>query len=320
MPRAVTVTAASRLHAGLYALARGAGRHYGGVGFMVAPPGWRLELQPAAEFRCLGPDADRAARAAEAWRQFYQVPTLPAVQLSIAEAVPAHAGLGSGTQLALAVSAGLSAWQGRAIGPPDELARSVGRGKRSAVGTYGFVQGGLIAERGRLADEPFSPLDARLEIPAAWRFLLLFPRPVPAIYGSEEDSRLAALPPTPIATTDALIRQVREDLLPAVAAADFASFAASLHRFNREAGELFAPVQGGPYHGPVVTSLIAACQRLGGAGVGQSSWGPTVFVAQPNEIAAEEFLARLRATIDSTTLTATIAQPCNAGAQITVLA
>ena len=52
---------------------------------------------------------------------------------------------------------------------PAELAQSVGRGLRSAVGTYGFVHGGMIAERGKLPGEVISPLDARVVLPEDWR-------------------------------------------------------------------------------------------------------------------------------------------------------
>ena len=66
---------------------------------------------------------------------------------------------------------------------PQELALSVGRGLRSAVGTYGFVFGGLIVEQGKLPDEPISPLDCRIDLPEAWRFVLVRPLGLTGIAG-----------------------------------------------------------------------------------------------------------------------------------------
>src|SRR5213076_1599219 len=99
----------------------------------------------------------------------------PPCRIHISASIPEHAGLGSGTQVALSIAAGLSALCGLPSQTPQELALSVSRGLRSAVGTYGFVFGGLIVEQGKLSDEPISPLDCRIDLPDDWRFVLLRP-------------------------------------------------------------------------------------------------------------------------------------------------
>lgn len=316
MSRFVEVLAPSRIHLGLYALGNGQPRRYGGIGFMIAEPAWRLQFVAKGPFTVSGPEAERVSAAARKWQQFHQLRELPACQVSVEAAPPAHVGLGTGTQLALSVAAGLCAVTGHDCGPPELLARSVGRGKRSAVGSYGFVHGGLIAERGCLADEPFPPLDARLELPAAWRFVLLRPQGETPIFGAEEEARMAALPASPGDLTTALITEAREELLPATATGDFARFSASVYRFNRLSGELFAAAQGGPYNGPAVTRLVARCRELGIVGVGQSSWGPTVFAAFENQTMAEDFMKCLQSDISADQLDAMITGACNQGATV----
>ena len=59
---------------------------------------------------------------------------------------PEHAGLGSGTELPLSVAAGLNAFWGLPARRRRNWAER-GPGSRSAVGTYGFVFGGLIVEQ-----------------------------------------------------------------------------------------------------------------------------------------------------------------------------
>ena len=293
MPR-LQLSAPCRLHFGLYGLASGTHRKFGGVGMMIDRPRLRLEAVAAPAFEVAGPDGDRLVEFARRRQAFYREATLPACRLTILDAPPAHAGLGSGTQAALATAALLNAWVGRENGPPEELARSVDRGLRSAVGTYGFALGGLIAERGRAEDEPFSPLDARIEVCPDWRFVLLRPPGEPAVFGRDEERRITELPPVPAATTTNLVRLVRERLLPATATADFPAFTAALYEFNHDAGLLFAAAQGGPYHGPILSEWVAVCRSLGAVGVGQSSWGPTIFAAFANAAEAEAFVARLR--------------------------
>ncbi len=309
----LSLNAPARLHFGLYALGHSE-RKFGGIGVMIRPPEVRLELSPARKFEITGAEIERAKIFAERWQSFYAA-ELPACRMHVAAALPAHAGLGSGTQLALSVGTALSAWVERPIDEPQVLARALSRGNRSAVGTYGFSLGGLIAERGWGPDEHFPPLDARIEFPAEWRFVLLRPTATEEanlVFGSEEEQALSTLPPPPTSVTEKLIRVAQERLLPAAAAADFSSFSKALFDFNRQSGMLYASVQGGPYNGPRVAELVEKCRSLGIEGVGQSSWGPPVFALLPSAPEAEDFVAKFQ----QTSLLIDIAAGCNRGAVI----
>lgn len=309
----LTLIAPARLHFGLYALGHG-DRKFGGVGVMIRPPEVRIEVAPAEAFEVDGREIDRAQVAAERWSAFHSLP-LPACRLNIVAALPPHAGLGSGTQLALSVGTALSAFVGRPMDEPQVLARGLARGNRSAVGTYGFAMGGLIAERGWGPEDFFPPLDARIEFPAEWRFVLLRPVSVAApVFGAEEEQALSTLPPPVSGTTECLIRLAGERLLPAVAAADFAACSEALYEFNRQSGMLYEAVQGGPYNGAEVASTVELCRRLGVRGVGQSSWGPTVFALLPDEGAARDFVVRVAES--DCQLQSTIAAACNRGVEI----
>jgi len=155
----------------------------------------RLLIEPADRFNVSGPAADRSRAFAQRWAEFHRV-ELPRCRIDLQEIGAEHAGLGTGTQLGLSVAAGLSAFIGLPSQSPQELAISVGRGLRSAVGTYGFVFGGLIVEQGKLASEPISPLDCRIDLPDDWRFVLDRPRDLSGLAGEEEAIAFTALPPT----------------------------------------------------------------------------------------------------------------------------
>ncbi len=319
MPRAVHVTAPSRLHFGLWSLACGTGRQFGGVGAMIEKPGLALSICDADAPSATGPLAERAIYFARRWAEFHRR-EVPACRIEINSAPPHHAGLGTGTQLGLAVAAGLNALVGLPSQSPAELALSVGRGLRSAVGTYGFVQGGLIVEQGKLPGERISPLDCRIDLPEAWRFVLVRPLGMTGLAGDDEATAIAGLPAIPAAVTERLIAEVRDRLVPAAATGDFAVFADSLYRYGHVSGLCFAARQGGAYNGPVLTRLVEQIRQLGAAGVGQSSWGPTLFVVQPNQTAAEQLVARLRESTDVASLDIVITPPANHGAGIEVRA
>jgi beta-ribofuranosylaminobenzene 5'-phosphate synthase len=203
MPR-VNITAPSRLHFGLWSLTDGHERQFGGVGAMINRPQLDLKITDAAELNASGPDANRAVHFARRWAEFHRL-AMPQCGIEIHSAIPAHSGLGSGTQLALAIAAGLSAFCDLPDQSPQELALSVGRGLRSAVGTYGFAFGGLIVEQGKLPDEPISPLDCRLDLPDDWRFVLVRPQGLSGLAGEDESQAFGALPHVPPGLSGQLI-------------------------------------------------------------------------------------------------------------------
>lgn len=319
MPREVHVVAPSRLHFGLYALSKppeSAARSFGGVGVMVQRPGLSIRFRQAKELSIQGRLADRVARFANRWAEFYGQP-LANLAIDVAAAPPDHIGLGTGTQLGLAISAGLTALRGLPVPGPEELARSVGRGLRSAVGTYGFSLGGLIAERGKLPNEVISPLDARLTLPDAWRFVLARPLHGSGLAGATEQRAMDSLQRDFSQLSEQLITEARDALIPGAALGNFAQFAESLGRYCELAGKFYEDVQRGPYNGPEVTALAAQIRALGYRGFGQSSWGPTLFVACEGETSAEELASELRRR-NGDSIQVDVTAVCNEGATVTV--
>ena len=316
MSPVVHITAPSRLHFGLWSLGGVGARQFGGVGAMIEKPALKLTVTEASDFSTAGQCAVLAVDYARRWATFHQR-QLPSCYLTIEQAIPQHAGLGSGTQLALAVAAALNAFAGLPSQTPTELALSVGRGLRSAVGTYGFVFGGLIIEQGKLADEPISPLDCRIDLPDDWRFVLIRPRGLAGLAGGDEADAFAALAAVPPNVTEELIAETRDRLVPAAAAADFPVFARSLYHYGRLSGEIFAARQGGPYNGPIIAALVDEIRSRGWQGVGQSSWGPTVFVIVPSDTDAAKLVADLTRR-HGARMETTIAAPANQGARVEV--
>jgi len=302
----------SRLHFGLLSFGHAQGRQFGGAGAMVELPGIELLTKPSGVFTVSGLYSDRVRSAAQRWCDFYQS-ELPACHLSIASAPRQHVGLGVGTQLSLAVAAALHGSLDQPLPSAAELARSVGRATRSAIGVYGFLEGGLIVERGKLPTDLLSPIDCRTALPESWRFLLATPVRHEGLSGATEAKTFAGLPAVPLATTQQLSDELRLSLVPAAVQAKFEEFSASLYRYGHEAGMCFASVQGGPYFGAVVTNLVARLREMGIEGVGQTSWGPTVFALLPTQADAEQIAGQLAKESDEP-LDLTITPPANHGA------
>jgi beta-RFAP synthase len=312
----VEVTAPSRLHFGLLGFGASTDRQFGGVGVMIKRPAVRMRLKQAERFQAIGPRAERIREFARRWIEFHGVRSHPSCRIEVISAPPQHVGLGAGTQLGLSVAAGLGAICGLPAASPVELAVSVGRGLRSAVGTYGFVRGGLVVERGKTSLETLAPLDLRLDLPSAWRFVLIQPVRDAGLSGSEEQQAFAQLPAVPRRTTAQLIDLVRNKIVPAAAAARFDDFSEGVYQYGHLAGMCFSAVQGGPYNGRRLTELVREVRQLGVAGVGQSSWGPTLFAVLPDEGEARRFVDSISGTSTGQDAHYTVTAVSNSGAML----
>jgi beta-ribofuranosylaminobenzene 5'-phosphate synthase len=289
----VRVEAPARLHMGMLDVAGGRARRFGGLGVALSRPAAVVEASPSDDLTAEGPDAKRALAVARRCRE--ELGLSGGARLHVLEAIPPHVGLGSGTKLALAVTAALAALAGQTP-EPGAIAHAAGRGARSAVGLWTFVLGGLVVEGGvRPGVEQPAPLLARHAMPDEWRCLLVTPHAEPGLSGRAEEEAFGRLRPD--SDRAALIAQlVLTSLLPGLAEGDLTEFGAALTRVQRLVGESFASVQGGVFH-PRAGALVDALLRHGAAGAGQSSWGPAVYGIVGDDQSGRDIARRMDAEL-----------------------
>ncbi len=269
----------SRLHFGLLSWGLGAPRQFGGVGLMVESPGMTIMAEPSVRWSAEGPLASRvlefAKRAAEGL-EGRGLAVGPA-SFRVVDPPPEHVGLGVGTQLGLGVARLVCELAGHSDPPVVELAGLSDRGLRSGIGLHGFEHGGLIVDGGRAGPEGIPPLLSRLEFPREWSALLVLAGRGPGIHGPREVRAFAELPPSTDPLTDRLCRLVLLGLLPAVVERDLVRFGEALEDIQGQVGRGFAPAQGGIFADPELEEIAAEMRAVGLRGVGQSSWGPTLY-------------------------------------------
>jgi beta-RFAP synthase len=286
----VFVEAAARLHFGVLDLRGALGRRFGGLGAAVPEPSLLLEAALEERLSAHGPDGDRAAAFAERFLAHHGLPG--GARLTVHRHIPQHSGLGSGTQLGLAVARALAELHGLPA-EPVALARAVGRGRRSAIGTWTFALGGFIVEGGRRggADE-IAPLLARYAVPDSWRCVVAVPDGAPGLSGDAEAAAFERLPPPPQREVERVAHLVLMQLLPALVEADLAGFGAALTEVQRVTGAWFASQQGGVFAPGPSETLVRRLGEWGAMGVGQSSWGPAVYGLVQSPEAGRELAAR----------------------------
>lgn len=286
----MSVTATARLHFGFLEPSGRGARPFGSFGLSLDRPQTRLTLRRAPKLHASGAEPERAGRYLKAIAASAGMP--PAYDLHVEEAIPSHAGLGSGTQIALAVGTAFAALEGIGL-TASEVAARLGRGARSGIGIYTFELGGAVLDNGP-RDGALPQMIARVPFPQAWRALLIFDPDARGLAGDREVAAFEALPDFPEGEADALARRIAQVALPALATADFASFSAEVGHLQQVMGSYFAPLQGGPYVSQGVGDALAWLAGRGITGLGQSSWGPTGFAFVASQEEGERLLAGLQ--------------------------
>lgn len=297
---AIFVEAPARLHFGMLDLRGDLGRRFGGIGVAIPQPSLLLEASRLErhEFHAEGPSSDRVLEFAHRFAAHHALPG--GARVRVHRAIPAHAGLGSGTQLALAVARALGELYGLSL-DPSALARAVGRARRSGVGTWLFALGGLVVEGGRRtgSDEP-APLLARYPVPETWRAVVAVPDRDERVSGEVEAQAFAHLQPPPERDVERVAHLVLLGLLPALVEGDLAAFGRALTEIQCVNGRWFAPMQGGEFAPGASADLVRAMRDWGAAGVGQSSWGPAVYGIVSGDRNAAVLESRVRAALGET--------------------
>jgi beta-RFAP synthase len=289
----VFVEAPARLHFGVLDLRGALGRRFGGLGAAIPTPSLLVEVaRSRSGIRAAGPDAERAAEFARRFLENHQV--RGGTRVVVHRPIPAHSGLGSGTQLGLAVARALAELHDLPT-EPTALARAVSRGRRSAIGTWAFALGGFIVEGGRRpGDVGVAPLIGRYQVPEGWRCVVAIPQGSPGLSGDAEAAAFAQLPPPPQGEVERVSHLVLMQLLPALVQGDIGSFGAALSEVQRVTGAWFALQQGGVFAPGPGETLIRRLAEWGAAGVGQSSWGPAVYGLADGDAAGRSLASRCR--------------------------
>jgi len=316
----VEVEAHARLHFGFVDPSGTAPRRFGGLGMAIAAPRFVVRIEPAPTLVVEGEDVDRVMAIAAHFCAQAGVRARASIQ--VMETIPAHAGLGSGTQIALAIAAGLARLH-RLDLPAESLCRMMGRARRSGVGFHLFREGGLVVEAGHgeaetrdLAvpqTEAVPPLVVRHALPEDWRVILMVPRSGPSISGEVEDEAFRRMGRVPEGTSERIGRLLTDQISPALDARDLNRFGTALAEVQDLVGACFASVQGGPFH-PLAAPTVRRLRAAGVAGAGQSSWGPAVYGFAASETEACRLRSLLEAEAPESMVR--IVRPCNTGAVI----
>jgi beta-ribofuranosylaminobenzene 5'-phosphate synthase len=285
----VVIRAPSRLHFGLIDLHGGLSRVDGGIGLAISHPHTILSARIAPELRTDGGTPEMNRRATEAARAILDHQGISGgASLTVHTSPSEHVGLGAGTALGLSAARAVCELY-RLNLSVREMARVVGRGGTSGIGTGAFHGGGFIVDGGhsfgKSADKELflpsaaakglrpPPIIARHDFPDEWNILLVIPHTLLRIHGDEEREMFTRACPVPEAEVGEICREVIMRVLPGLIDHDLDLFSAGINRIQHLG---FKSVECS-HQPPIMEDLLRSLRSAGAACAGMSSFGPTVF-------------------------------------------
>jgi len=278
MTKNIIVETPSRLHFTLIDLNGESGRIDGGIGAAIASPPYKIKVG-ISNRNDFSPDVKTII---ELMRKGVRIKNK--YKIEIINSIPEHSGLGSKTQLSLAVAVAVSKLEGYSY-TPRELARIVHRGGTSGIGLAAFEHGGFILDAGHSVKEKKDflpshysntsppPVIFRQELPKDWYFVLMTLKINNRIYGKTEKEIFQKFCPIPKKEVEKLSRLILMKTIPAILEKDIELFGESLTEIQ---GIGFKRIENKCQKWDI-KDVYRFLDKEGVFGRGLSSFGPTIY-------------------------------------------
>ena len=309
--RSVSVTTYGRLHLGFFDLSGQSQRRFGSLGVAIDACQTALTVAAGTQTSEVDPWAAGIMQ-----HHLHSLECKDQVTLTVERSIPRHSGLGSGTQMALAIGAAVNTLLDKPVNA-SQIAAMHQRGARSGIGIATFDHGGMVVDGGRGPETVVPPLLARHAFPEAWHFLLIMDQHREGLHGGGEKQAFKQLAPQSAMATREIQHKLLMQGLPALVEQDFTGFSDFIGALQTYNAEYFASAQGGAYASRSVSSVLELLKQQGYRGLGQTSWGPTGFVLLPSKQEALQKQAEL-SMISNPSLSFIVTAAVNHAAQIEI--
>lgn len=308
MARRIVIETPARLHFGLVNPFNRDHRLYLSVGVAIDRPRTLTSVYLGEKFSIEGCRSDEAHRRLE---RFIEKHDIKHGRVIVEQCIPKHVGLGSTTQLLLSIVHGLMIANNINLNLV-EVAKDIGLGRISGVGTYAYIYGGLIIDSGKTDPTDFPGLLMRIEVPENWRFVIVIPRG----RGLDDEVEIRLFQEGK-KVSEQLIwfasHVLFTELVPSLIERRFDKFSHALARFQETVGKMFSEYQGGVF-ASYSQRAVELLKSLGILGVGQSSWGPAIYGLVDSHEKAVEVSSKITRDLEGATVI--IARPQNTGAKV----
>ena len=331
----VRITTPCRIHLSLIDENGYTGRVDGGIGLMLDKPNVVFEASNSAkEFKIEAHHYYRESidvineKASKVFK-LYKINNKN-FHFNLKQYYPSHVGLGSKTQLSLAIATAIAELKKLDVSHKT-LTNVMGRGGTSGIGWRGFKTGGFILDGGHdfgegEEKETFLPSSAatsadpaltifRYDIPENWRFIVAMPNGKKGAYGDEEVSIFQSYTPIPKEEVNEVSPQILMKIIPGIIKKDLTCFGEGLGKvqsigFKKREIEL---------QDPTVKDLLSFMKNYGVKAYGMSSFGPSVVGITESDSKAKGLLEAVKKQLRDVGGHFYLSKPNNTGVQIEYL-
>lgn len=331
----IRITTPCRIHLSLIDENGEIGRVDGGIGLMLDQPNVVLEVSNNADEFAI--ECDRYYKESvhvinEKASKIFKLFRInnKNFHFHLIKYYPSHVGLGSKTQLSLAIGTAISILKNMEI-PLREITKMVERGGTSGIGWRGFETGGFILDGGHdfgtgKEKESFSPSSSsttidpaltimRYKIPDNWRFLLVIPNVRPGANGQEEVEIFKKYTPIPREEVSEASHQILMKVLPGLLKNNLECFGEGLKRIQNVG---FKKIEIS-LQNQIVKDLLKFFEEKGVKAYGMSSFGPSIIGITESDSEAEKLKEEAENFLGDIGGHFYVCKPNNTGAKIEYL-
>ncbi len=260
-----------RLHLGIIDPSGSLGRRFGSIGVGIEY-GYLLRLEKSDTPEIIAKNEEDKKDIKDAMeRMDKKFETGFDYHIKVERGIERHIGLGSTTQLKLAVGFGIAKLKKIDV-EIEKISKVLGRGKNSGVSTYVFKYGGFVIDAGVRGE--FPPLAFREEIPEDWAFLLIIPK-LGRGFDEVEERPIMSSVTSRSEIAEKISHRILLGLIPAIRERKIEDFGRFLSEIQLLVGKHFENYQGGIFRRDLEVIIDFLRQKT--FGFGQSSWGPTIY-------------------------------------------
>jgi len=278
----IIVEAPARLHMGFYNFLTD-NVAYGSIGLTIEEPKTVIIVRQSREFKVIN---ETNVYVDDVIENVINRLGMFNVEVRIERAIPRHVGLGSTTQLSLALGMAIMRAVGKRVNV-KELAVTLGRGRDSGIGTAAFQYGGFVVDSGRrvhngFVEAPKSIHDIphpifRARVPRDWYFIIAIPRSRVGLDEKMERKAMDVPQSIPKDIQYELYKLLILKLMPSLIERNIKLFGEAITKIQTLVGMYFSRYQGGIFCCEETEFIINSLLKHGAYGAGQSSWGPTAY-------------------------------------------
>lgn len=282
----------ARIHFGFLNLDESSERIFGSLGLTISKYSYKIKIENSIHMKIECRDKSLKTKIKKIVEIISKKKKLQNFKITVLSIIPVHKGLGSGTQLCLAVGFLICKLNKIKLNV-NEISIILKRGLRSGIGIESFKRGGFNIDVGKLKGSAYPPLNImNIKWPKNWKILLLEDSNRSGLYGKKELNEFKKIKRINKTQPNLNFKSVLMNIIPGLIEKNFGQFSKGIRQIQDDMSEKFYS-HPNKFASKQIEKIFSNLRKKKIISFGQSSWGPTGFVFSENEKKRNELLKYL---------------------------